>query len=83
VQQQIIHRSNSILYTGSAVVRSLLKDGGFTVRGVTRDANSAKAKALRDAGVQVVEANLLIKDTVEKAVAGSEAIFAVGCLPGD
>jgi uncharacterized protein YbjT (DUF2867 family) len=60
------------------VVRALLNDGTYSIRAVTRNANSEGAQALKAKGVEVVEANLLVKDTVEKAVDGSEAVFAVG-----
>jgi len=62
---------------GSSVVRALLADGGFHVRGVTRNPNSSAAKALKSQGVEVVEGNLLIKETVEKAIAGSTIVFGV------
>ena len=62
---------------GSSVAHALLKDGTFAVRGVTRNVNSDAAKALKAAGADVVEANLLVQDSIEKAIAGSEAIFAV------
>ena len=59
------------------MLRSLLKDGTFAVRAVTRNAASPKAQALKALGCEVVEANLLHKDTVEKAVVGSEAVVGV------
>jgi hypothetical protein len=46
------------------------------VRGVTRNASSEAAKAL-DPAVEVVEADLQVLATVEKAVAGSTFVFGV------
>jgi uncharacterized protein YbjT (DUF2867 family) len=65
------------MYRGSSVVRALLEDGNYLVRGVTRNAGSNAAKGLNAAGVEVVEANLLNKASVEKAVAGSTFVFGV------
>jgi len=62
---------------GSSVVRALLKDGTFKVRAVTRKVQSQGAQALKAAGADVVEANLLVRSSVEDAVAGSEAVFGV------
>jgi uncharacterized protein YbjT (DUF2867 family) len=59
------------------VVRALLADKTFHVRGVTRNPGSPAAQSLQSRGVEVVEANLLNVDSVEKAVAGSEAVFGV------
>jgi uncharacterized protein YbjT (DUF2867 family) len=39
---------------GGAVVRALLADGELGVRAVTRDATSGQARALADAGADVV-----------------------------
>ncbi|KAI1350048.1 hypothetical protein F5Y01DRAFT_165072 [Xylaria sp. FL0043] len=49
----------------------------FALRGVTRDASKPAAVALRERGVDIVEADLNIPSTLSVAVAGSYAIFAV------
>jgi len=56
---------------------SRLPGGTFTVRAITRNANSDAAKALKAAGAEVAEANLLSQESIEKAIAGSEAVFGV------
>ena len=62
---------------GGSVVRSLLKSktGEFKVRGITRNLNSAKAKALAELGVEVVQADGARVDEMKQAFAGSWAVF--------
>ena len=45
---------------GGGLVRAILADpaGGFAVRAITRDVNSEKAKALAQAGAEVVAADI-------------------------
>lgn len=43
---------------GTSVVHSFLKDGSWTVRGITRKPNSSNAKSLASQGVDVVTADL-------------------------
>ncbi|KAL1745822.1 hypothetical protein HDZ31DRAFT_62797 [Schizophyllum fasciatum] len=62
---------------GSSVIRALLKDGTFTPRAVTRDANSDAAKALLKQGCEVVAAKLDDKDAVKKAVTGAECVALI------
>ncbi|TDL19695.1 NAD-binding protein [Rickenella mellea] len=62
---------------GGSVVRFLLEDGTFSVRGVTRNANSDKAKELAAKGVEVVTANLHDIESVKKAFTGAYGVFGV------
>ncbi|KAI5828653.1 NAD(P)-binding protein [Schizophyllum commune Tattone D] len=59
---------------GGSVVDALLADGIFTPRAVTRDANSAAARALEARGCEVVEANTADKEAVRRAVEGAECV---------
>lgn len=43
---------------GGSVVDSFLKDGTYQVRGITRNVNSEKAKALQKRGVEVATGDL-------------------------
>jgi len=43
---------------GGATVRALLRDEAFAVRAVTRDPGSDAARALAEAGAQVVQADI-------------------------
>jgi uncharacterized protein YbjT (DUF2867 family) len=52
---------------GGSVINSLLKDGTFQIRGITRNVNSEKAKALYAKGVEMVVADLDNKDSLMKA----------------
>ncbi|MFL5499787.1 MAG: NmrA/HSCARG family protein [Gemmatimonadaceae bacterium] len=64
---------------GGGLVRAILdnKHGGFAARAITRDANSDKAKALADAGAEVVEADVDNAKSLEKAFDGAHGAFCV------
>jgi len=62
---------------GSSVLNAVLADGTFTARAVTRDPSSAKALKLKERGVEVVQGDLWDKDSLVKAMSGSEAVFGV------
>ena len=62
---------------GGGVVRALLEQGKFTVRGVTRSVDSKKAKDLAAKGVQMVQASLDDSESCKKAIAGSYGVFLV------
>ncbi|KAK6850789.1 NAD(P)-binding protein [Apiospora arundinis] len=49
----------------------------FTIRGTTRDASKATARALQDKGVEIVKANLNDGKTLAKAVAGAHTVFGM------
>jgi uncharacterized protein YbjT (DUF2867 family) len=59
------------------MVRAILADksGSFAARAITRDPNSDKAKALREAGGEVVGADLDKPETLSKAFAGAYGAF--------
>jgi uncharacterized protein YbjT (DUF2867 family) len=61
---------------GGAVVKSLL-ERGHEVRAVTRSADSAKAKALANAGVTLVRASLEDTAALTKALEGATSLFAM------
>ena len=64
---------------GGGLVRAILDDpaSGFIVRGITRDINSDKAKALKDLDVEMVEADLDNIQSLEKAFTGTYGVFCV------
>lgn len=62
---------------GGGVVERFLRDPEFKIRGITRNPNSAKAKALVAKGVEVVAANSDDPASLDRAFAGAYAIFAV------
>ena len=64
---------------GGGLVRAILNDknGPFAVRAITRDVNSEKAKALADAGAEVVAANIDDVKSVKKAFEGAHGAFCV------
>lgn len=49
----------------------------FTLRGVTRDTTKPAAQALAAKGVELVNANLNDIDSLQAAIRGSHAVFAV------
>ena len=61
---------------GGPVARALLQNG-FKVRAVTRNTDSEKAKALRDAGAEVVAGSIDNRDSVKAAVTGAYGAFVV------
>jgi uncharacterized protein YbjT (DUF2867 family) len=60
-------------------VRAILedKDGPFTVRAITRDVNSDKAKALKAMGAEVVAADVHDVESLKKAFAGAYGAYCV------
>jgi uncharacterized protein YbjT (DUF2867 family) len=62
---------------GGGMVRAILADksGSFAARAITRDPNSDKAKSLREAGAEVVGADLDKPETLSKAFAGVYGAF--------
>jgi len=62
---------------GGSVARLYSTLPGWRVRGVTRDPTKASCKPLRDAGVELVAANLDDPASLEKAFEGANAIFSV------
>ncbi|SDL23683.1 Uncharacterized conserved protein YbjT, contains NAD(P)-binding and DUF2867 domains [Glycomyces sambucus] len=61
---------------GGAVAARLLADG-WRVRALTRDASSAKAKALKESGAEVVEGDLGDRNSLDRAAAGAWGVFSV------
>ena len=64
---------------GGGLVRAILDDpgGGFAVRALTRDPNSAKAKELAALGAEVVDANVDDTDSLARAFKGAHGAFCV------
>ncbi|KAJ7604305.1 NmrA-like domain-containing protein [Mycena polygramma] len=62
---------------GSAVLEAVLADGKYTPRAVSRSLDSDGSKALIAKGVEVVVGNLFDKESLKKAIHGSEAVFGV------
>ncbi|KIW17658.1 hypothetical protein PV08_04853 [Exophiala spinifera] len=66
---------------GGALIRYLLDHPVFsreyTFRGITRDASKAAAVALREKGVEIVEADMNKPETLEKAMTGAHTVFAL------
>jgi hypothetical protein len=62
---------------GSSVVQALLNAKDYTVRAITRNCKSDKAKALLAQGVDVVEADMNDVESFHAAFTGSYAIYGV------
>jgi uncharacterized protein YbjT (DUF2867 family) len=62
---------------GGGMVRAILADksGSFAARAITRNPNSDKANSLREAGAEVVGADLDKPETLSKAFAGAYGAF--------
>ncbi len=64
---------------GGGLVRAILEDknGPFEARAITRDVNSDKAKALAEAGAEVVKADVDDVKSLKKAFEGAHGVFCV------
>jgi uncharacterized protein YbjT (DUF2867 family) len=64
---------------GGGLARAILADhnGGFACRAITRDPSKDAAKALAQAGAEVVQANIDDPASLKKAFAGAHGAFAV------
>jgi uncharacterized protein YbjT (DUF2867 family) len=64
---------------GGGLVRAILADpeNEFTARGITRDPNAEKAVALKELGVELVQADLDDRTSLERAFAGAHGAFCV------
>jgi uncharacterized protein YbjT (DUF2867 family) len=64
---------------GGGLVRAILEDrnGGFAARAITRDPNSEKAKALAEAGAEVVAADVDNVKSLQKAFEGAHGAYCV------
>jgi uncharacterized protein YbjT (DUF2867 family) len=64
---------------GGGLARAILSDknGAFTVRAITRNVDSDKAKALAEAGAEVVTADLDDVKSLKKAFEGAHGVFCV------
>jgi uncharacterized protein YbjT (DUF2867 family) len=64
---------------GGGLVRAILADraGAFAPRAITRNVNSDKAKALRDAGAEVVGADLDDRASLTRAFQGAHGAYCV------
>jgi uncharacterized protein YbjT (DUF2867 family) len=64
---------------GGGLVRAILddKNGPFTARAITRNVNSDKAKALADAGAEVVAADFDDVKSLKQAFQGAHGVFCV------
>lgn len=78
-EKKIIAVAGATGAQGGGLVRAILNDpeGGFAVRALTRDANSAKAKELAALGAEVVAADVGDLESVKRAFAGAYGAYCV------
>lgn len=62
---------------GGSVARHLLAEGRCRVRCLTRRLDSVAARALADAGAEVVQGDMADRESLDAALAGCEAVFGV------
>ena len=64
---------------GGGLVRAILADksGEFTVRAITRNVNSDKAKVLADMGAEVINADIDDYKSIKNAFTGAYGVYAV------
>jgi uncharacterized protein YbjT (DUF2867 family) len=61
---------------GGAVARSLL-DRGFQVRALTRNPQKPEAQALADQGAEVVQGDMDVRSSMERALEGAYGVFSM------
>ena len=78
-QKKIIAVVGATGAQGGGLARSILADpdGEFAVRAITRDPNSDKARALAEAGAEVVAADVSDPSAVTQAFAGAHGAYCV------
>lgn len=74
---QIILVTGATGNQGGAVLRHLLKRSIFTVRAMVRNLNDPKAQALKQAGAELVAADLDDRASLDRALSGVYGIFSV------
>jgi uncharacterized protein YbjT (DUF2867 family) len=62
---------------GGSVARHLLRSGEYNVRCLTRNTQSDNARALQQAGAEVVAGDLNDRTTLQAAMSGCDTVFAV------
>ena len=62
---------------GGSVITSFLKDGNWRIRGLTRNPESEKAKALSAKGVEMVKGDLGDLASLGTAFSGANVIFTI------
>ena len=67
-------------FTGGALARRLLAQGGAPVRCLVRDPEAAPARTLADAGAALVAGDLTDRDAVIRAAEGCGLIYHIGAL---
>jgi uncharacterized protein YbjT (DUF2867 family) len=67
---------------GGAVARNLLATGAWTVRALVRDPGADAARALADAGAQIVVADLDEPSTLRQAFDGAHGVYSVQTFTG-
>ncbi|EJU01405.1 NADP-binding protein [Dacryopinax primogenitus] len=66
---------------GSAVISSLLKRGGYLLRGSTRHTDSSASQELTRKGVEMVRADIADKVSLVQAFKGAYAVFGNAVFP--
>lgn len=62
---------------GGSIIRTLIQDGCYSIRGLTRNTESSKAQALAALGVELVQCDINSYESIKKAFVGSHIIFGV------
>jgi len=76
-QRKIITVFGATGKQGGAVVCSLLKDGRYKVRGVSRSRDVQKSQRLEEKGVEMIRANISTGEGLDNAFEGAYAAFLI------
>ncbi|KFY18087.1 hypothetical protein V492_00157 [Pseudogymnoascus sp. VKM F-4246] len=60
---------------GSSVANAFLKNGGWKIRGVTRDPSKPASKALAAKGIEIVKGDVDDVDSIKAAVQGASIVY--------
>ncbi len=76
-QKQVILVTGATGAQGGSVARALLDDGAFAVVALTRNPESEKALALRQAGAEIVRGDMDDPESLKRAMQGVYGVFGV------
>ena len=75
--QRLIVVAGATGHQGGAVVRNLLRAGGWKIRGLTRDPEQPAARELSKQGVEMVRADMNDSHSLHAALQGAYGLFSV------
>jgi len=75
MSKQLIVVTGATGEQGGSLIRALLRQGKFAIRGVTRNVSAEKAVALQKQGVEMVQGDLSDPQSIENALKGAYGFY--------